>query len=140
MIYLSSFFGPGQGPRYSIARWSPKGFQGDHTTLAWLGARGPDGAPLRHLPPETFLNRYYRYHLDRQFDRLYTWLNSLDPAEDVTLCCWCTPKRQHPHSRLYCHRILIGYIIEDHRLDVPVAYLDGAENPVWPRPQRLKEE
>ena len=137
MIYLSSFFGPGQGPRYSIARWAPRTFTGNHDTLSWLGARGLDGHALRHLPPEDFKVRYYRYLLTR-FDQLYAWLDSLDPSQDMTLCCWCTPARQHPHPQLYCHRILVGYVIEERRPDIPVAYVGGAENPIWPRPEVMR--
>jgi hypothetical protein len=59
------------------------------------------------------------------------WLSSLSPAQPTILCCWCTPKRQRAYPRLFCHRILIGHLIEAYRPDVPVYYEDGAEKPVW---------
>lgn len=131
MIYLTSFFGPGEGPRISIVRWAPKGFTGDRETLAWLGARDRFGHPLRHLEPGVFMRRYYEY-LETQVEKLLAWLESLDDS-DKCLCCWCTPERQPCHPTLYCHRILVGYVIEEARPDLPLAYVGGAENPVWVR-------
>ncbi len=131
MIYLSSFFGPGRGPRFSIARWAPTVWSGDRHTLAWLGARDAEGAPLRHLSPDLFRVRYMGYLLLTKYEELAAWLNSLDPEKDMTLCCWCTLERQRPHPKLFCHRILVGYLIEEYRPDVPVSYVGGAQQPVW---------
>jgi len=129
MIYLRSFAAsPHEG--HSIARWAPSWFGGDRYALRFLGARGVDGQPLRHLEPEEFRTKYYEY-LAMIKKHVVGWLRQLEPDIDLTLCCWCTPERQKGYPTLYCHRILLGHIIEEYRSDVPVKYMDGAENPVW---------
>jgi len=130
-VYLSSFFGGGEGPRFSVARWAPHKFSGDHRTLSFLGAYGRNGRALQHLGPEQFRDEYYSYLVTQAFGELHIWLLSLRPDKDLTLCCWCVPSRQAQYPTLYCHRILIGHIIEEYRPDIPVVYTDGAENPVW---------
>jgi len=136
MIYLSSFFGPGKGPRYSIARWAPDSFTGDKRTLSFLGARDTQGNALRHLDPDTFRARYLDYLASEEvWTRLTAWADTLDPAVDLTLCCWCTTARQQPHTKLYCHRVLLGHVLMKLRPDVPLIFTDGAERPLWEFPE-----
>ena len=135
MIYLSSFFGPGKGPRYSIARWAPDSFTGDKHTLSFLGARDSSGQPLRHLDPETFRQRYLTYLASEEiWPQLVIWSETLDADYDRTLCCWCTPGRQRGYPKLYCHRILLGHVLMKLRPDVPLIFTDGAERPLWEFP------
>ena len=128
-VHLRSF-ASASTESFSIARWAPRWYRGDRRTLAFLGAFGPDRQPLKDLPPEEFRLRYYEY-LRSIRGRVSEWVSSLSLAERLVLCCWCTQERQKAYPRLFCHRILVGHVIECYRPDVRVFYEDGAENPVW---------
>jgi len=115
---------------YSIARWAPQWYRGDRKSLAFMGAVDSQRRPIKDVPPEGFRRLYYEYVRSIQ-QQVAAWLSSLSPVQPTILCCWCTPKRQRAYPRLFCHRILIGHLIEAYRPDVPVYYEDGAEKPVW---------
>ena len=128
MIYLRSFYNSPTG--FSVARWATSWWLGDRVSLAFLGARAPNGSALMHLEPEDFRKQYYDY-LKSINNRVSEWLATLDPQVDINLCCWCNMERQKKYTTLYCHRILIGCVIAAYRPDIPVVFMDGAENPVW---------
>lgn len=55
----------------------------------------------------------YREYLRENWQRVKAWLQSLDNAEDVYLCCW---ERTPDH----CHRSLVAKMIRLHRPDLEV--------------------
>ena len=140
-IILTSFRDSVNWPRthqYSVARWQPKNLGRRWPELQELSARDSTGNPLRNLAPNVFRKKYE----DRLAGVGGTTLHMLlerhladAPNEDLALLCWCNPSRPKQHEKLYCHRILIGYWIEEHFPDIEVVYADGAENPVWEREQ-----
>ena len=128
-VHLRSF-STGGADSHSIARWAPRWYKGDRRTLAFLGARDSSGEPLKDLEPEEFRDRYYEY-LWTIRGNVAHWLSGLRASERLVLCCWCTQERQKAYPRLFCHRILVGHLIEVYRPDVRVFYEDGAEKSVW---------
>lgn len=52
---------------------------------------------------------------------------------DLVLLCWCNPDRQKDLPKLFCHRILVGYWLEEHFPGLEIVYADGADKPVWER-------
>ena len=56
---------------------------------------------------------YYREYLRENWQRVKAWLQSLNDAEDVYLCCW---ERTPDH----CHRSLVAKMIRLHRPDLEV--------------------
>lgn len=122
--------------QYSIARWQPKNINRRWPEIQELSARDSNGCPLRHLEPKEFRRLYE----DRLAGVGGTALHQLierhladAPNEDIALLCWCNPASQRGFDKLYCHRILVGYWIEEHLPEIEVVYADGAENPVWER-------
>ena len=120
--------------QYSIARWQPKNMGRNFPEIQELSARDSNGNPLRHLSPEEFREKYE----DRLAGIGGITLHKLlerhladAPEEDIVLLCWCNPDRQKEYSKLFCHRILVGYWIEEHYPEIGVIYADGADNPVW---------
>lgn len=53
----------------------------------------------------------YRKLLAQRWPAVQAWLNSLSPAADLTLTCYC------PRGT-YCHRHLIAKLLEKHRPDI----------------------
>ncbi len=117
--------------KFSIARWQPKGYK--YPELRWLMPYYADGKPIIGIPPDEHRLAYESSVLtpDNTVAQLVGLISSTEDEETVAFLCWCNPLRQPPPKKLMCHRILVGYWIEDHYPDIEVVYLDGAENPVW---------
>ncbi len=112
----------------SIARWQPdwsnmaefpinvKPIYKGHVMGTWL-------------PKETFRKQYEEI-LKSKEKELINFFSNIETDEPIVLCCWCTLDRQHT-EKLYCHRILLGYWIEENFKYAIVKYADGAEKPIW---------
>lgn len=131
MIYLQSFFSKPLATPYSVARWQPQGYDYPELTpfIPIL-----DGRPIKGVPPDAYLELYAKALASRwdAVRHVVKWLR----GKDVTLCCWCNPSRQKHYERLFCHTILIGFLLE--KAGIEVMYLDGRENPVWDDKDRVK--
>ncbi len=119
--------------KFSIARWQPKGYS--YPELKRLAPYYQDGRPIKGISPYEFRIAYETNVLtqDSATAQLVSVIASMGYNETIALLCWCNPSRQPPPKKLMCHRILVGYWIENHCSDVEVVYLDGAENSVWSR-------
>lgn len=125
LIYLQSFFSSPRAEAFSVARWQPRGFS--YPEIRCLAPFDADGRPIRGLPPERYLEAY-AVALASRWPEVRRALEHFK-RRDVSLLCWCNPKRQRGYPKLFCHTILIGFLAE--RFGLPVMYLDGRENPVW---------
>lgn len=106
MIYTGCFFKPKThiGETVSIARYMPKNVKGLHCdkTLTFFQ---PSAQLLKEKPPwEKYWPRFFA-EMKANEAEIRAWVESLDPFEDMTLCCW-----EKDESR--CHRSLVGKILE----------------------------
>lgn len=119
-----------RGDRFSVARWQPK--RNQYPALWKLAPRRADGTDIKNLPPDEYRREYIKHVLfGPHREWINRWLDRLKPDRDITLLCWCNPKRQEGYPRLFCHSILIGYLIRERRPDIEVVFADGREKPVW---------
>lgn len=132
MVYLQSFFSKPRAKPYSVARWQPRGY--NYPELRVFAPLLTDGQPIRKVPPDVYLELYAEALASRwgEVKKAVSWLRNADAA----LCCWCNPQRQKGYERLFCHTILIGFLLEE--AGVTVAYLDGRERPVWGENDRTR--
>jgi len=121
-----------KGTSSSIARWQP----------SWsnMPEFPVDVKPILNgqilgtwMEPEEYRRKYEKI-LERQTDKLLDFFSRVENDETLVLCCWCNLDRQKQFKgKLFCHRILLGWWIEDHFQYAIVKYADGAENPIWGR-------
>lgn len=132
MVYLQSFFSEPRAAPYSVARWQPKGY--DYPSIQALVPFDEYSRPIRKVPPDEYLELYAAGLRSRRLEveLAVGFLRDRDAA----LCCWCNPQRQKGYPKLFCHTVLIGFLLESH--GVPVCYLDGRENPVWGQEDKEK--
>lgn len=119
-----------KGTSCSIARWQPSWssmpeFPVDIKPIY-------KGRPMVHLLPEDFRIKYEEI-LKNKEQELIEFFSKIESDETLILCCWCNMDRQKGYERLYCHRILLGWWIEEHFKCAVVKYADGAELPIWGR-------
>lgn len=133
-VVLTSFFDAKylNGTKISIARYQP-----DWSTMPEFPVNIKpilDGKILGDwLNPEVFRFKYEQV-LKREENNLINLFDNIEEEERLILCCWCTPERQKQfHGKLFCHRILLGWWIEEHYKYINVKYEDGANNPIWKR-------
>jgi uncharacterized protein YeaO (DUF488 family) len=118
MIKICSFFSlPIEdqriGPVYSIANSYPR-------TVGQVA-----GQVKCLVPPwdavKAFKNRQidqaeftarYRQHLTQHWPEVKQWLDSLQPGDEMYLCCW--------ETQGFCHRILVARLIRHFRPDLQV--------------------
>jgi hypothetical protein len=131
-IVLTSFFDARNwnGTKISIARYQP-----DWSTMPEFPVNIKpilDGKVLGDwLNPEVFRFKYEQV-LKREEQNLIRLFDNMEDVEPLILCCWCTPERQKKYNgKLFCHRILLGWWIEEHYNYAIVKYADGAENSIW---------
>jgi len=119
--------------KFSIARWQPAGC--NYPELRRLAPYYADGKPIKNIPADEYRVAYEMSVLlqDTATAELASVVGSMKADETMAMLCWCNLSRQKAHQKLMCHRILVGYWIEEHAPDVVVVYRDGAENPVWER-------
>ncbi len=109
---------------YSVARFSPKHFKGEH--LPFLGATDREGnkLSLEELSPEEYIERLKEGYKTR-WREIKEWLKSLGQHRNIALVCWC-PYSRHSYKQLKeerhfcCHTGLIGQMINRHRPDITV--------------------
>lgn len=119
-----------KGTACSIARWQP----------AW--SEMPEfpvnikpiyrGRNLtEHMSPEYYREKYEEI-LEAETNELLDFFSRIENDETLILCCWCNLERQKQfNGKLFCHRILLGWWIEEHFKFAIVKYSDGAESPIW---------
>lgn len=119
--------------KFSIARWQPKGC--NFPTLNYLAPYKSFGIPIKGIQPNEYRMQYEHYVLSDSAIQhtLRKFILSMNDDESVAFMCWCNPSRQSTHEKLFCHRILVGYWIEENIPGVEVIYEDGADNPIWGR-------
>ena len=117
--------------KYSIARWQPKNTV--YPELKFLAPKHSDGTAIKDLPPEIYRRDYEKYVLNKPetHKQLSALIDLMDDGDTIALLCWCNLARQAEYSKLFCHRILVGYYIEKNFPAVKVVYEDGAQFPVW---------
>lgn len=82
----------------------------------------------------------YCKKLKRNWSLIEKMINNLkNENREFTLCCWCNKQRQKQFDKLFCHTILIGYLIECFAPEVNVVYLDGRNKPVWSKQEFYDE-
>jgi len=85
------------------------------------------------MQPEEYKTKYMQV-LKREETKLLDFFGMIENDETLILCCWCTLDRQPQFKgKLFCHRILLGWWIEEHFKYAIVKYTDGAEKPIWAR-------
>lgn len=118
------------GTKCSIARWQPiwsdmpefpldiKPIYNGKTLGEWNGK-------------DLFRQNYEKILKNKEKDLINLFCNvNSELSGPIVLCCWCTLDRQKS-EKLFCHRILVGYWIEEHFPYARVIYADGAEKPIW---------
>jgi len=117
--------------KYSISRWQPKASK--YQELRSLAPFYPDGRAIKGISPDQYRAAYEENVLSnpnvkRQIQAV---LDLMAAGETAVLMCWCNLSRQEEYSKLFCHRILVGYYIEKNFPQIKVVYADGAQVPVW---------
>lgn len=120
-----------KGASCSIARWQPEWslmpeFPVDVKPIL-------EGRKLGDWVNPTEYRKQYEKILQRREQQLIDFLCKIENDETLILCCWCNLDRPNKwdKSKLYCHRILLGYWIEERFQYAIVKYADGAEKPIW---------
>ena len=118
------------GTKCSIARWQP-----DWSTMPEFPI---DVKPIykgqkltEYMSPAEYKQKY-NLILREKGTELIKFFSRIEDDETIILCCWCNLDRQKG-SKLFCHRILLGYWIEAVFKYPVVIYADGAEKPIWER-------
>ncbi len=78
----------------------------------------------------------YETILRIQEEKLVKFFEQIENDEILILCCWCNLEQERQKQfggKLFCHRILLGWWIEEHFKFAIVKYSDGAELPIWRR-------
>ena len=121
-----------RGTSCSIARWQPSWSEMPEFPV--------DVKPVLNrqtlgewMNPEEY-RRKYEQVLKRTEEKLVDFFCKIEEDEPLILCCWCTLERQKKYEgKLFCHRILLGWWIEENFKFARVIYSDGAETPGWKR-------
>lgn len=132
-VVLTSFWDAKnwQGKKYYISRTQPSGFV--YNTFPVDLRPIINNRAMVHLEPDDFRDKYMKILADRTTE-LIDFFSLMYRDDEVVLLCWCNMVRQRQYEKLYCHRILVGYWLENVFGDeLSVVYADGAENPVWER-------
>jgi hypothetical protein len=118
MIKINSFFSlPVEeqrlGPVYSIANTYPERAEPVAGTLWCLVPPWGSVAALREgtIDQEQFIT-LYRQHVRQNWPAIKAWLDSLDPRDELYLCCW--------ERTGFCHRVLVARLIRHFRPDLKV--------------------
>lgn len=128
-IILTSFQRLGENPevvartpRYSSARWQPKGWS--LPEVDWMKP-AEDGRPiyLRYFSsPEKYFEYMYTFY-NAQRDEIQAWLDAHQDEDLIFLACWCpysrTSKKQiEQHGTFVCHLEPIRAILEEEGVNV----------------------
>lgn len=114
------------GQKFSIARFQPSGFA--FAELSFLAATDKDGNKLLlrdfRSPMEGYEKALFEGYATR-WDKIKTWLDSLQEDKTVVLCCWCpysesTKNQIREFGTFCCHSGLIGKLVNRYRPDISV--------------------
>jgi len=119
-----------KGTTCSIARWQP-----DWSEMPEFPV---DVKPVYRgqklgewMKPAEYREKY-ELVLKQKEQELIDFFCRVEEDEPIILCCWCTLDRQKQfEGKLFCHRILLGWWIEENFKFAIVKYADGAESPIW---------
>lgn len=143
MLYTASFFQPENhhGQVFSIARSQPKGFNFPQLSFLAPSEKLLNSWKYENISEETYTS-YYRQEIAANWTQVKRWLDSLDSAVDITLLCW--EKTGLSDGKSFCHRNLVGLIVQKWRADCwggsDVLYVAPAD-PVDPHtPEQLTPE
>ena len=117
-----------RGWQCSIARWQP-----DWSTMPEFPVDVKpifNGRKLGEWLSPDFYRKIYETKLYTKEQELIDFFSKIETDEPIVLCCWCTLERQKS-EKLFCHRILLGWWIEEYFKYAQVIYTDGAEKPIW---------
>lgn len=110
---------------FSIARWSPvRGVQ--YKKLSFLAPES-DGQAIRGLSPEKFLPEYAKV-LRSNLKKITNFFCSSEVvADNLALLCWCRKGRQSDYEHIMCHRILVGWYLDEYFPTLDVVYTGDIE-------------
>lgn len=118
MIRICSFFPlPAEerriGPVYSIANSYPRTqvrVKGEIRCVMppWKDVKAYKS---RQIGEEEFTSRY-RNHIEGNWQAVREWMDSLNPADELYLCCW--------ERTGFCHRYLVAKLLQKFRPDLEV--------------------
>jgi len=111
LIYTASYFEKRNhhGRRISISRSAPQWFAVDGS----LPFFAPSAALLDQWKRNPSIPQYttiFRGEIRVNLSAIKAWMFDIDPMDDMTLLCW-------EKSGQFCHRNLVGRLIERHRPD-----------------------
>jgi len=119
-----------EGTSCSIARWQPVWSSMPEFPIDVKPVY--KGEKLSEWMKPVEYKRKYNLILKEKEDKLIDFFSRIESDEPIILCCWCTLDRQPQFKgKLFCHRILLGWWIEEHFKYAMVKYADGAESPIW---------
>ncbi len=121
-----------KGTSCSIARWQPDWSEMPEFPVdvkpIWKGQ-----ILTERMSPEGYRKKYEEV-LKSKEKELLDFFCKIENDETLVLCCWCNLDRQKEFGgKLFCHRILLGWWIEECFRFAVVKYADGAESPIWER-------
>jgi hypothetical protein len=93
----------------SVPAWASPAGSVPCLAPTWAMVRGYNAARLSQAD---YVDQYRDLLAERWAD-VQVWLDSLDPEQDVTLCCW------EPAGH-FCHRQLVALLVRRHRPDIDV--------------------
>jgi uncharacterized protein YeaO (DUF488 family) len=119
MLYTASFFEVDRhhGQCFSISRYAPRGYQ-DWPELKFLApsAQLLSDWDAELIDEKEYTQRYYAELAPNFETQIKPWLLGLDPAVDLTLCCY---ERSNAEGRKkFCHRNLVASIARKHRHEI----------------------
>lgn len=131
-----------KGIKCSIARWQPEWSDIPEFPInvkpIYPQYLKQSGVTLNQVLTEKMSPVEYRTKYEEilkiRHNELVDFFSKIESDEDLILCCWCTLERQPQFGgKLFCHRILLGYWIEENFKYFRVIYADGANKPIWIR-------
>lgn len=125
-----------KGISCSIARWQPSWSSMPEFPVDVKPVL--DGRKLGDWISPAEYKKQYEKLLKRREQQLIDFLCRIESDEPLILCCWCNLDRPNKwdKNKLYCHRILLGWWIEENFQYARVIYADGAERPIWEKTKK----
>ena len=118
MIKVCSFFSlPIESERigrvYSIANSTPRNVYGIDGTIKCLVPEWKDVKALQeHQISEEEFTKRYRKLVVRRWREIKKWMDSLEPSDELYLCCW--------EREGFCHRYLVAKLLKKFRSDLKI--------------------
>ena len=101
------------GPVYSIANSYPRNVGKVHGKIKCLVPEWKDVKAYKEhqISEEEFTKRYRKLIVER-WSEVKRWMQSLDPADELYLCCW--------EQTGFCHRYLVARLLQKFRPDLKI--------------------